>query len=442
MTRQSNPSKSRGALRRAKEVERARPPKLARRIALSLSAMVAGLIALAAHTGVPNVTRAPGEILPKGHYTQVETLNGGIVSSIHVVEGQVVAAGAPLVELRQPDLSWQLNALNSEHTQKQTHFENLNALRDVLAKQTAPTQRTVDDLRRSGLAPAAEQLELHVRNQEVKSIEIARHAEKITILQAAYQFYEERVDTKIDRMRNSLKLRDQGLMTERQYQEEEDQLDSLKVAANTAKVDLAEAQAELVRMTLELDRARLDLQERTRSEIQDLQDDLRGLKVELEEVQARMADLSIVAPEAGAIQSVALPNLGEVIEPGETLFEIAPVQRGLMIEARIPSADIGHVDTNQPVTIGVDTFDPRRVGKLTGELLSLSPVPLTDEITGEDYFRAAIRLDRMEIGMGEEARPLRSGMTVVAEIVTGEQSLLAYFLKPIDNTLGVSFRER
>ena len=442
MTHQKHPSQERGALVRAKEADRARAPRLARRIAVSLSTMVVSLIVVAAYTGVPNVTRAPGEILPKGHYTQVETLTGGIVKSIHVVEGQTVAAGQALVELRQPDLSWRRDALNSEYEQKQVHSDNLNALRFALAKSTEPTQETVDDMRTSQLPSAADQLELHLRSQQLKSVEIARHAETLKVLKAALDFYEERVSNKVQRMRGSLQLRNQGLMTERQYQDEEDELDALKVAANTARVDLAEARSELVRMTAELDRAKLDLLERTRIELQETKDDLRGLKVELVEIHARMDALSVVAPEAGAIQSVALPNLGEVIEPGETLFEIAPVQRGLMIEARVPSADIGHVDTNQPVTIGVDTFDPRRVGKLTGELLSLSPVPLTDEVTGEDYFRAAIRLDRAEIGIGDEARPLRSGMTVVAEIVTGEQSLLAYFLKPIDNTLGVSFRER
>ncbi len=442
MIRRKSRASSGGAVNRAKEFERARAPKLAARIALSLSVMVACLIALAAHTGVPNVTRAPGEILPKGHYSQIETLGGGIVEAIHVTEGQIVDAGTPLVDLRQPDLARQLDTLTAQHEQEQTKFENLSALRTALDNPTPPTVQTADQLRASGLISAAEQLKLHVQSQHVGSLASSRHQETIEILVEAHQFYQDRVATKMERMKSSRMLRDQGLMTERQYQAEEDQLDALKVALNTARVDLAEARSELVRMTTDLAQAQIDLQNSTRVALEEAQNTLRILDAERADVSARLADLSILAPEAGVIQSVALPNLGEVIEPGETLFEIAPVQRGLMIEARIPTGDIGHINPNQTVTIGVDTFDPRRVGKLSGELLSLSPVPLTDEVTGEDYFRAAIRLDRTDIGMGNDIRPLRSGMTVVAEIVTGEQSLLAYFLKPIDNTLGVSFRER
>jgi len=113
-----------------------------------------------------------------------------------------------------------------------------------------------------------------------------------------------------------------------------------------------------------------------------------------------------------------------------------------VVEARIPGNDIGHVDMTQPISVGVDTFDQRRFGRVSGRFVSLSPVPLTDEATGENYFRAAISLDRSFIGQGVEERALRSGMTVVADIVTGEQTVLAYFLKPIDTTLRNSFRER
>ncbi|MFK7744264.1 MAG: HlyD family type I secretion periplasmic adaptor subunit [Roseobacter sp.] len=438
----SQANSTQGALSRAKDAEIARQPKLASRIALSLCAMVIGLIVLAAKTNIPNVTRASGEILPNGNYSQVETLEGGIVDAIHVVEGQVVEAGAPLLDLKQPDLQRRIGTLRMQHDNEQTRLENLDALRAALAERTPPTNQTVEGLHRAGLTDAADQLELYVQTQRSSAMAIERHSETLKILAAALAFSNERVSNRLERMDNTQILRDQGLITARQHQVEEDQLNGLRTAANTARVDLAEARSELIRMKTDRDRARLDLQEKTLSEIHETRIALVDLSAELLEANARRTDLSIVAPEAGVIQSVAMPNLGEVIEPGETLFEIVPMQRGLVIEARIPSGDIGHVDDTQSVSIGVDTFDSRRFGKLTGQLLSLSPVPLTDQVTGEHYFRAAIGLDQNYIGQGNMERPLRTGMTVVAEIVTGEQTVLAYFLKPIDATLKGSFRER
>jgi HlyD family type I secretion membrane fusion protein len=442
MKRRSKSPQIKGALNRAKEVELARQPRLAGRISFSLCAMVVGMIILAAKTNVPNVTRAPGEILPYGNYSQVETLDGGIVAAIHVVEGQLVAAGEPLIDLRQPDLLRRRDALLTQQTNEQLRLDNLNALRSSLINPTSSAQKTVDVLRSAGFVDAADQLQLFAKIQQAKSLAIDRHLETTKILSATLAFSENRIETKLKRMEASQSLRNQGLMTERQYQVEDDQLNALRSTTNAARVDLAEARSELMRMTTDRENAGLDLQKTTLADVREKRNILMDLAAELTDTNAQLADLYIVAPVAGAVQSVAFPNLGEVITPGETLFEIVPLQLGLVVEARIPGADIGHVAMMQSVSIGVDTFDPRRFGKLTGQLLSLSPVPLTDEITGEYYFRAAIALDHAQIGQGNMKRALRSGMTVVAEIVTGEQTVLAYFLKPIDATLNGSFRER
>lgn len=442
MKRRSKSPQTKGALQRAKQAELARQPRLAGRIAFSLCAMVIGVIVLAAKTNVPNVTRAPGEILPYGNYSQVETLDGGIVAAIHVVEGQLVTAGEPLIDLSQPDLLRRRDALHAQQTNEQLRLDNLKALRSALINPTEPTAKTVGALRSAGFVDAADQLELFAKSQQAKSLAIDRYVETIKILSAALDFSEDRIETKLKRMEKTQSLRDQGLMTERQFQVEEDKLSVLRSTTNAARVDLAEARSELMRLTTDRENAGLDLQKTTLADVREKRNLLIDLAAELTETNAQLADLYIVAPVAGAVQSVALPNLGEVIAPGETLFEIVPLQLGLVVEARIPGADIGHVAMKQSVLIGVDTFDPRRFGKLTGQLLSLSPVPLTDEMTGEHYFRAAIALDDAQIGQGNMERALRSGMTVVAEIVTGEQTVLAYFLKPIDATLNGSFRER
>ncbi|GFE66754.1 HlyD family type I secretion periplasmic adaptor subunit [Litoreibacter roseus] len=442
MKRRTGPPHAKGAIDRAKQKELIRQPRLAARIAFSLCAMLIGLIVLAANTNMPNVTRAPGEILPQGNYSQVETLEGGIVDAIHVVEGELVAAGTPLVDLKQPDLLRNIATLSAQEQHERFRLENLRALKTVLSSGAPLTSNSVDVLRSGGFDSAADQLDLHVQNQTVRTLAIDRQSETISVLAAALAFNEQRVAAKSKQMDTTRTLREQGLMTERQFQVEQEQLNALQVATNAARVELAEARGALARTTAERDQAHLDLRERTRDEIQSKGDALVELAAALAETTARHADLSVVAPESGVVQSVAFPNLGEVIEPGETLFEVVPAQRGLVVEARIPANDIGHIDMAQPVSIGVDTFDPRRFGRVTGQLLSLSPVPITDEVTGEHYFRAAIGLNQTVIGQEKQVRALRSGMTVVAEIVTGEQTVLAYFLKPIDTTLRKSFSER
>ena len=142
------------------------------------------------------------------------------------------------------------------------------------------------------------------------------------------------------------------------------------------------------------------------------------------------------------MQTVSFPSLGEVIQPGEAIFELLPHASELVVEVRIPDTEIGHVAFDEDVSVTFDSFDVRRFGKVTGRLTSLSPVPLQDEITGEYYFRGVIELSTAYFGQGLSQRSISAGMTVVTEMVTGEKSLLEYILRPVERTLSTSFSER
>ena len=69
-------------------------------------------------------------------------------------------------------------------------------------------------------------------------------------------------------------------------------------------------------------------------------------------------------------------------------------------------------------------------------------MPLVDERTGETYFRASVALSEAVVGDGYFQRRLQAGMTVVAEMATGEKTLLSYMLKPVQLTVARAFRGR
>lgn len=134
--------------------------------------------------------------------------------------------------------------------------------------------------------------------------------------------------------------------------------------------------------------------------------------------------------------------MGELIEPGQAIFEILPHNQNLVIEAKVPNSDHGHIQVGQEVAVSFDNFDTRRYGKATGVLSSFSPIPLTDEMTGEPYFRAVVTLDAPVLEAMNFTVPIQAGFTNVTEMVTGESSLLAYLVRPVERTLTTAFSER
>lgn len=438
----SNKKSAVGPMERAKRKKHARPPRFAALLSLTFSAMVAILVLLASQTDVPQITRAPGTITPLGDYHEIESMEGGIVQTVHVRDGQTVEAGDVLMVLKHPDLKQQNDVLSGQFTAVEHELDNAKAILAALNHSSSLTSADIRDLETHGFSGASAALELYLESQKIQKSSIAQQEETLEILQAAVNFSLERVNKKEEILQKYAKLYDRGLKPINEVLEEEDRLDSLRAAASDAHVRLAEAKRDLSLATAALATETLTLREEVLTQITELDRELGQLKVSLATVVAKLQDLRLVAPARGVVQSVIHPNPGEVIAPGETIFELLPTRQALVVEARIPNSEVGHIGSEHPISVSIDTYDVRKFGKVQGRLQSVSPLPLVDERTGETYFRASIELDDTRVGTGHFQRPLQAGMTVVAEMTTGEKTLLAYMLKPVQLTMERAFNER
>ena len=64
-----------------------------------------------------------------------------------------------------------------------------------------------------------------------------------------------------------------------------------------------------------------------------------------------------------------------------------------------------------------------------------------DGENGDRYFEGRVRLDKPYVGDNPH-NSISPGMTVMADIVTGEKTILEYLLKPIRNAVSTAFTER
>jgi hemolysin D len=79
-------------------------------------------------------------------------------------------------------------------------------------------------------------------------------------------------------------------------------------------------------------------------------------------------------------------------------------------------AQLGHVET-----VGSDAIEDERMGLI---------------------HPARIRLDQTEIDRGNKAATLSAGMSVTADVRTGQRSIMSYLLSPIDKARREAGRER
>jgi multidrug efflux pump subunit AcrA (membrane-fusion protein) len=173
-------------------------------------------------------------------------------------------------------------------------------------------------------------------------------------------------------------------------------------------------------------------------------DEVENQLSQQQQVVARLRDkvdrLVVHAPYAGIVKGLKLNTIGEVVSPGDPLLEIVPTQDKLVVEARIAPVDIGRVTPGESVKLKISSFDFGRYGTISGRIDSLSATTFTPPAGGESYYRARILLDKDYVGKNKSHK-VRPGMTVIAGIITGKKTVMAYLMKPMQRAFENSLTE-
>ena len=154
----------------------------------------------------------------------------------------------------------------------------------------------------------------------------------------------------------------------------------------------------------------------------------------------KIARLVITAPVEGVVLGLAVTTPRSVLRAAEPVLYLVPQDRPLVIMARVSPVHIDQVRPGQPARLLFSAFNARTTPELNGTVLVVSADALTDERTGEIYYRAEILPDKGEIAK-LEGLTLMPGMPVEAFIRTDERTPLAYLLKPFTDYFTRAFRE-
>lgn len=207
------------------------------------------------------------------------------------------------------------------------------------------------------------------------------------------------------------------------------------------------------------------LSEQTKG-IQVAERQIEQLDQEIIRQEDRKRHLTLRAPVTGTIQQLAVASTGQVVNAGQPLMVVVPDDAERIVEALVPSSDIGFVRVGDPVVVKADAFPFTRYGTFAGTVVALSDdaVTIRDAANLQDpasvatgqagqqlsgipavaglHYVARIELQSPEITVNNRALRLEPGMTVRAEIHTESRSVMDYVLSPVSQVLKESGHER
>lgn len=382
---------------------RLKEPRLPRAslVAWSLFALLAVFIGWASLFKLDEVTTGSGKVIPSSHEQVIQSLEGGIIHSLMVREGDIVERGQQLAQLDRTktessvlESESRLNAalataarLKAEVNDTELAFpEELDDDIELVKQETALYQSRRESLEK-GLAGLRQGAELVQRELSLtRPLVTQGAASKVEVLRLERQKNE--LENKITEMKNQYYVR--------------------------AREELAKANAEI---------------EAQRSVMKGREDSLTRL--------------TFNAPVRGIVKDIDVTTVGGVIPPNGKLMSLVPLDDQMVVEAKISPRDVAFIHPGQKALVKITAYDYSIYGGLEGEVTMISPDTLQDEVKRDVYYyRVYIRTDSNHLTnkQGQEF-PVFPGMIATVDIKTGSKTILDYLLKPL-NKAKEALRER
>lgn len=376
---------------------------------------------------VQEVSHAQGRLVPQGELYKVQPVTQGEIAKLRVVEGQSVKAGQVIAEL-----------------DNRLAVAELARLQQSLAASELQLFQTQELMQRTELeAETRRQIAAATQKAQIASIEQAQaQARAIQTLLPQIQTEQAAYEARLARLQP---LVSEGAIAEDRLFEVEQTLRQQQQTLTQHRGDLEQAEAGRKRLQAELSEKQAEAQKLNLEAQQQMQQlkiqeaDMKAriaeIKAQIRAAQTRMSSLFLSAPVAGTITSLKIRNPGEVAQPGQTVAEIAPADRPLVLSALLPTREAGLVRPGMAVQLKFDAFPYQNYGLVAGRVMSISPDAEANEQLGAVY-QVKISLDRSSVSQAGQKISLKAGQTAQAEIVVRKHRLMDVLLEPIRRLQG------
>lgn len=346
----------------------------------------------ASHARLEEAATGIGKIAPSSRAVVIQNLEGGILQSIGVEEGEIVERGQTIARI------------------DETRFRA--SYRDLLSQSIAV---------RASLARLRAEIEgaSHIEFGAA----VLGDREKIRIENALFEARGQR-------------LREADASLARRIDLARQQLKLVRPLVKRKAMSAIEG----IRLERELSDLEGERSEMTNAFMQDAAAEMAKLNAKLDSISQQMlqqADAlkrtSLVSPVRGVVKNLRITTQGGVVGAGETIMEIVPLDEQLLVEARIDPKDVAFLRIGQPASIKITAYDYTVYGAIDGELVHISPDTLVDEDRADraPYYLVKVKtVGALPEAMGK-GNPIKPGMVASVHIQTGTRTVMDYLLKPL-----------
>ncbi len=414
---------------------------------LVVGLLLSGVASFSTMASISSAVIAPAVVAVAGHPKKVQHLEGGIVSTLQVRNGDAVQVGAILVQLDDTEATANLEIIRRK-------IDEYNALRKRLKAEIDGALE----------APPPSEAVLASGGLDVREI-WDDQARIFTARREARTGRENQLNERIAQLQQvTIGLQAQQTSLARQMALIEDELnglEELEAQQLVAKTKIASVrreaarlagehsqhQAEIAKTNVQVSEIKLQIAEHRQQFLSETLAELRDVDAQLAEsrekdiaLSARLSRMTIVAPQAGVVHKLTAHTVGGVVAPGDVIMEIVPQEDELLFEGRLDPAYVDQVAVGQQAGVRLVALDQTKTPEVEGSVTAIAPDVRSDGPNSPPYYAITVRLEP-EVERQLPAR-LVPGMPVELLIKGQDRTVLNYLVKPLADRIAHTFREQ
>ena len=405
-----------------------------------------------AYVPVSSAAIAPGLLGKDGNRKTIQHLEGGIIDKILIKDGDKVEANQELIILKNIQSGADFNLLTKQKLIAMTKEAGLVAESKKQEEFSAvlPANVTLDALSKSVRDAIEGQVgAFYIRRklylEQLSNIDQHMHQALIIIKSLDNQMHALNKNGKLiaEEQVEYLEFEKQGLVTREQVFRLKRDRATNETEKMTNRYAIESKRQDI--NNLNLDKLKLEAAntKRIMSDLDTVRDQLVDMDEKLAKTKDRLERTIIHAPIEGVIVDLRVNTIGGIIKSGEPLLDIVPDAGSLIIEAQVNPKDRDTVKIGQVAEVRFTAFNQRTTQPVKGRVVFISADRLLG--AGPDgkqfpYYKAKVELleDPADVMNGA---PVYQGMQAEVMIVTGERTVLEYFLKPIVKSFSYAFKD-
>lgn len=391
---------------------------------------------------------APGKVKIETERKTVQHLEGGIVETILVREGDEVKEGQTLITLESVQVDASVDMLRKQLVANMAAYVRYTAEKDMKESfswsedlQTLAKEAHSDDVL------ANEMKIFHARRDALQGqvsllkSQLAQIRAQISGLEEQYRAAQEVIATLEEELKAKRQLFNERYLEKSQILELERMLANNKGSRGHLRQSIAESKQRLNETSLRIEDLTNRFIEDATGNLGRLENEILQAREKIRPLENAKTRLNVVAPVSGRVVGLTVHSKGGVVRPGDPLMDIVPHDNPLIVEVHVPVNKITEIHLDQDALVQLDAFDVRVTPHIMAKVVYIAADRMEEKTYSGSmpYYLCYVEID--EKSLEKSGAYLSPGMPATVFITTKQRTVLFYMLEPLLKNWELALRE-